>query len=125
MKELDYGKGYRYAHDEAEGVAPTCRACRRRTRAGDSTSRPIAGSRRKSKKLEELRRNAGTDAATILMQPARSRAAGLLDLAEHLGAQRQDEREAIVALHPADRNPDEIAVADPARRRPTRRDGRR
>jgi putative ATPase len=21
MKELDYGKGYRYAHDEAEGVA--------------------------------------------------------------------------------------------------------
>ena len=21
MKQLDYGKGYRYAHDEAEGVA--------------------------------------------------------------------------------------------------------
>jgi putative ATPase len=22
MKSLDYGKGYKYAHDEAEGVAP-------------------------------------------------------------------------------------------------------
>jgi putative ATPase len=22
MKDLDYGKGYRYAHDEAEGIAP-------------------------------------------------------------------------------------------------------
>ena len=31
-------------------------------------------------------------------------------LAEHLGAQRQDEREAVVALHPADRNADQIAV---------------
>ena len=31
-------------------------------------------------------------------------------LAEHLGAQRQDEREAVVALHPADRNAHEIAL---------------
>jgi putative ATPase len=25
MKELDYGKGYRYAHDEAEGIAAEMR----------------------------------------------------------------------------------------------------
>ena len=31
MKELDYGKGYRYAHDEAT-PSPTCRACRRRSK---------------------------------------------------------------------------------------------
>ena len=35
----------------------------------------------------------------------------LRNLAEHLDAQRQDEREAIVALHPADRDADELAVA--------------
>ena len=38
MKELDYGKGYRYAHDEADAVA-TWSACRRRSRAAGSTSR--------------------------------------------------------------------------------------
>src|SRR5688500_19271497 len=32
------------------------------------------------------------------------------NLAEHLGAQRQDEREAVVALHPADRNADEMTL---------------
>ena len=34
-----------------------------------------------------------------------------LHLPEHLGAQRQDEREPVVALHPADRDADELAVA--------------
>src|SRR4029079_6918152 len=33
------------------------------------------------------------------------------DLAEHLRAQRQDDREAVVPLHPADRNPDQLPVA--------------
>src|SRR3954463_2343340 len=33
------------------------------------------------------------------------------DLPEHLTAQRQDEREAIVSLHPPDGNANELAVA--------------
>ena len=48
MKGLGYGKGYRYAHDEEERSPPasitfptTCPKCR-------GTSRPIAGSRRRS-----------------------------------------------------------------------------
>ena len=51
MKELDYGKGYRYAHDEAEGVARTWSACRRRTQGrrfyeptdGDSSRKSSGG----------------------------------------------------------------------------------
>ena len=33
------------------------------------------------------------------------------DLAEHLAAQRQDEREPVVSLHPADRDADQLPVA--------------
>ena len=35
MKDLEYGKGYQYAHDEPEGIAPRWSACRRRTRGGE------------------------------------------------------------------------------------------
>ncbi len=38
MKQLDYGKGYRYAHDEPAGVATTWTAFRRLTRDGGSTA---------------------------------------------------------------------------------------
>ena len=48
MKQLDYGKGYRYAHDEADAVAKWT-ACRRTCRVGSSTSRPTAASRRRSR----------------------------------------------------------------------------
>ena len=49
MKELDYGKGYRYAHDEAEGVAAM--ACLPEHLEGRrTTSRPIADWRRRSKR---------------------------------------------------------------------------
>ena len=50
MKDLEYGKGYRYAHDEAGGDrgghgVPAAGA----RRTGASTSRPSAGSRRRSR----------------------------------------------------------------------------
>ena len=48
MKQLDYGKGYRYAHDEPEGVAAAWSACRPRTRVASSTGRPIVDGRPKS-----------------------------------------------------------------------------
>jgi len=45
MKELGYGKGYRYAHDEADGVAGM--ECLPRAWPGDATTdRPTAGARR-------------------------------------------------------------------------------
>ena len=47
MKALEYGKGYKYAHDEPEGVADMeCLPPAHKGRA--STSRPIAATKRKS-----------------------------------------------------------------------------
>ena len=57
MKELEYGKGYRYAHDEAEGVAADM-VCLPPAHEGrqfyEPTDRGLEGEIRK--KLEELRR---------------------------------------------------------------------
>jgi putative ATPase len=57
MKQLDYGKGYRYAHDEAEGVAADM-ACLPPAHEGrrfyEPTDRGLEAEIRK--KLEELRR---------------------------------------------------------------------
>ena len=48
MKQLDYGKGYQYAHDQAEGVADMdCLPERLRGRAL-LPARPSADSRRRS-----------------------------------------------------------------------------
>jgi putative ATPase len=59
MKELDYGKGYRYAHDEAEGVANM--VCLPPAHEGrqfyEPTDRGLESEIRK--KLEELRRRRG------------------------------------------------------------------
>ena len=46
MKDLDYGKGYRYAHDDAAGIA-TWSACRPRKRDADSTNLWTVGSSRR------------------------------------------------------------------------------
>jgi putative ATPase len=61
MKELEYGKGYRYAHDEAAGVAADM-ACLPPAHEGrqfyEPTDRGLESEIRK--KLEELRRKRGT-----------------------------------------------------------------
>jgi len=49
MKDLEYGKGYRYAHDEGDAVTEM-ECLPRRCADGATTSRPGAGSRRKSKR---------------------------------------------------------------------------
>jgi putative ATPase len=60
MKELEYGKGYRYAHDEAEGVAADM-VCLPPAHEGrqfyEPTDRGLESEIRK--KLEELRRKRG------------------------------------------------------------------
>ena len=117
MKDLDYGKGYRYAHDEAgrrrdrDGV-PAAGACRPAIlRAGGARN----GNRNQTEAgldPEETGRAATVVAATPPVVNHRPETRILAaHLAQHLGAQRQDEREAIVALHPSDRDPDEIAFA--------------
>jgi putative ATPase len=61
MKELEYGKGYRYAHDEAEGVA-TDMVCLPPAHAGrrfyEPTERGLEADIKR--KLNELRRRRGT-----------------------------------------------------------------
>jgi putative ATPase len=61
MKELDYGKGYRYAHDEAEGVAADM-ICLPPAHAGrrfyEPTERGLESDIKR--KLDELRRKRGT-----------------------------------------------------------------
>jgi putative ATPase len=61
MKELEYGKGYRYAHDEAEGVAPEM-VCLPPAHAGrrfyEPTDRGLESDIKR--KLDELRRKRGT-----------------------------------------------------------------
>ena len=61
MKELEYGKGYRYAHDEAEGVARDM-VCLPPAHEGrrfyEPTDRGLESEIRK--KLEELRRTRTT-----------------------------------------------------------------
>ncbi len=61
MKDLEYGKGYRYAHDEAEGVAPDME-CLPPAHAGrrfyEPTERGLEAEIRK--KLEELRKKRPT-----------------------------------------------------------------
>jgi len=60
MKELEYGKGYRYAHDEAEGVAADM-VCLPPAHEGrqfyEPTDRGLEAEIRK--KLEEIRRKRG------------------------------------------------------------------
>ena len=61
MKELEYGKGYRYAHDEAEGVAPdmTCLPpAHEGRRFYEPTDRGLESEIKR--KLEEIRRKRGT-----------------------------------------------------------------
>ena len=64
MKQLEYGKGYRYAHDEAEGVAADM-VCLPPAHEGrqfyEPTERGLEAEIRK--KLEELRRKRGTPSA--------------------------------------------------------------
>jgi putative ATPase len=61
MKDLDYGKGYRYAHDEAEGVAPDME-CLPPAHAGrrfyEPTDRGLEIEIKK--KLDELRKKRAT-----------------------------------------------------------------
>ena len=45
MKQLDYGKGYRYAHDEPEGIAAGMECLPRRTKDAGSIGRRIAAKR--------------------------------------------------------------------------------
>ena len=52
MKQLDYGKGYQYAHDEPDAIADM--DCLPESLADRSTTgRPNADSRRRSKRLED------------------------------------------------------------------------
>src|SRR4029078_1977150 len=64
MKQLDYGKGYRYAHDEAEGVAADM-VCLPPAHVGrqfyEPTDRGVEAEIRK--KVDELRRRRGAPAA--------------------------------------------------------------
>ena len=117
MKELDYGKGYRYAHDEAEGVAadmeclPPAHQGRRFYQPTDrGFEQEIRRRLATGSAAEETWRNAAHGLAHRRVR-RRAVANQLRHLAEHLRAQRQDEREAIVPLHPADRDADELAVA--------------
>ena len=50
MKQLDYGKGYRYAHDEPEGVASGMDCLPPAHEDESSTGRPIVDGRRESKR---------------------------------------------------------------------------
>ena len=104
MKQLEYGKGYRYAHDEPEGVADMeclLPAHRGRKFSARSADRP--------KYLSESRPHRdGESGAGGRKQPLSVQVA---DLPEHLRPKRKNEREPVVALHPADRNPDQFAFA--------------
>ena len=65
MKQLDYGKGYRYAHDEADAVADM--DCLPENLQGrDSTSRPSADSRRRSSGGSTAGRRSRSDAPRSL-----------------------------------------------------------
>ena len=57
MKSLDYGKGYRYAHDEADGVAPDME-CMPPAHRGKQFYRPAPRGLEIEigKRLEELRK---------------------------------------------------------------------
>ena len=110
MKELDYGKGYRYAHDEADGVAAEME-CLPPAHAGRRFYEPTErGLEAEIKRKLETRAQKAERSSAARRMP-RNRRVVYLHLAQHLGAQRQDEREPVVPLHPADRNPDQIAVA--------------
>ena len=56
MKALDYGKGYKYAHDEPEGVRRHGVPAARARRAAASTSRPTRVRSGDQKRLDELRK---------------------------------------------------------------------
>ena len=86
-------------------LPPTWSACPPRTPAGASTSPPSAGSRRRSKDDWRGCGRSGNSVRLTGPQPT------LLHLPQHLRAQRKDEREAIVPLHPSDRDADELALA--------------
>ena len=133
MKELDVRQGLPV---RARRAGRDCRhdvPAASRSRTGSTTSRPIAGSRRRSRRrLEEWKRrkserrqdlkrstpNADSRVAIgswqsgswELLSPRRPCRSEPGHLAEHLRPHRQDEREAVVALHPADRNPHQVAL---------------
>ena len=93
MKDLEYGKGYRYAHDEPAGVA--------------DMDVPAAGPPGR-RFYEPVDRGFEIDDP----RTAQGAAVGLeLHAPEHLVAQRKNEREPEVALHPADRDADELTFA--------------
>src|SRR5205809_1095793 len=80
---------------------PTWTACRRHSRTVSTTDRRTAASKRKSESGSRSgRRNGRAERARPLRKTG--------DLPEHLVPQRQDEREAVIALHPADGDAHEI-----------------
>src|SRR5580765_6919641 len=84
---------------------PTWSACRRRTKAAGSTNRRTAGWKLKSERRSR-------SSAAGVARPRRSRIRSpLFHFPQHLRAKRQNEREAKVALHTADRDPDQITIA--------------
>jgi len=99
MKELDYAKGYRYAHDEREGVADM--SCLPPSLEGRRYyNRPNEGSRRRSSAASTGGRDQAPPARGTLAPEARVRDQRLGErrhLAEHFGTQRQEEREPVVA----------------------------
>ena len=85
MKQLDYGKGYRYAHDEPDGVADMeCLPPAHRGRS--SIGRRIAAGR-----AAKPERDAG------------ARQFRCFTFRNISAPKRKDEREPVISLHPADR----------------------
>ena len=101
MKDLEYGKGTATRTTKRRGL-PTWTVCPPPTRAGLSMNPPDAGSRRRS----------GTALRSGNHGCGRGRNRQLrghrLHLPEHLLAERKDEREPEIALHPANRNTHEL-----------------
>ena len=123
MKDLAYGKGYQYAHDEADAVAdmtclpPALEGRRYYEPAGRGFEKEI---KRRLDGWEEIKKKrpraitvTNTARLTRLSDARGDRGFRLVErrhLPQHLGSHRQDEREAVVALHPADRDADEMAA---------------
>ena len=65
MKGLGYGKGYKYAHDEAGGVAEDELSARRISKGGGTTSRRNAGVEVRLKEALEKARSASEERLAI------------------------------------------------------------
>ena len=113
MKELDYGKGYRYAHDEADAVADM--SCLPPALEGRKYYEPKdRGFEKEIKRRldgwEEIKKERKTELGSVRNRRSASDPESQLNLAKHLRTHRQDEREAVVALHASDGNADQIAA---------------